>query len=69
MTIHGTLASTLYPGTTSTVSFTVDNPGNSKQQLGTIHLASIVACNTAFERHLPLGPRGHDLRVGRDRRY
>jgi len=44
LTIHGTSASTLYPGTSSTVSFTVDNPSPGHQQVGTIHLASIKAC-------------------------
>ncbi len=44
LTIHGTSASTLYPGTSSTVSFTVDNPSSGHEQLGTIHLASIKAC-------------------------
>jgi len=47
LTIHGTSASTLYPGTTSTVSFTVDNPSSGHQQLGTIHLASVKACTGA----------------------
>ena len=44
LTIHGSSASTLYPGTSSTVSFTVDNPSSGHQQLGTIHLASVKAC-------------------------
>jgi hypothetical protein len=44
LTIHGTSASTLYPGTSSTVSFTVDNPSPGRQQVGTIHLASVKAC-------------------------
>lgn len=44
LTIHGTSASTLYPGTSSTVSFTVDNPSPGHQQVGTIHLASVKAC-------------------------
>jgi hypothetical protein len=44
LTIHGSSASTLYPGTTSTISFTVDNPSSGHQQLGTIHLASVKAC-------------------------
>lgn len=44
MTLHGSSASTLYPGVSSTVSFTVDNPSSGSQQLGTIHLASIKAC-------------------------
>lgn len=42
--IKGTNASTLYPGTSSVVSFTVSNPGEGHEQLGTIHLAGIVAC-------------------------
>lgn len=44
LTIHGTTSSTLYPGTSTTVSFTVDNPSSGHQQLGTIHLASVHAC-------------------------
>jgi hypothetical protein len=44
LTIHGASASTLYPGTTSTISFTIDNPSSGHQQLGTIHLASVKAC-------------------------
>lgn len=44
LTLHGTSASTLYPGVSSTVSFTVDNPSSGHQQLGTIHLASVKAC-------------------------
>ena len=48
LTIHGTTGSTLYPGTSSTVSFTADNPASGYQQIGTIHLASVVACSAAF---------------------
>ena len=44
LTIHATSASTLYPGTSSTVSFTVDNPSPGHQQVGTIHLATVKAC-------------------------
>lgn len=44
LTIHGTSASALYPGTSSTVSFTVDNPSPGKQYVSTIHLATIKAC-------------------------
>jgi hypothetical protein len=44
LTIHGTVGSALYPGTSSTVTFTVDNPSSGHQQVGTIHLASIKAC-------------------------
>ncbi len=47
LTIHGTVASTLYPGVSSTVSFTADNPSSGHQQIGTIHLASIKACSGA----------------------
>src|SRR5437660_12080459 len=41
VTLHGTAASTLYPGTSSSVSFTVDNPSPGTQRVGTIHLASV----------------------------
>jgi hypothetical protein len=44
LTIHGSSASTLYPGTSSTISFTIDNSSPGHQQLGTIHLASVKAC-------------------------
>lgn len=44
LTIHGSSASTLYPGTSSAVSFTIDNPSSGHQQLGTVHLASVKAC-------------------------
>lgn len=43
--IHPTSASTLYPGTSSTVSFKVDNPSPGHQYMSTIHLASVKACN------------------------
>jgi hypothetical protein len=41
VTIKGTVASTLYPGGSSTVNFTVDNPSSAAQRVGTITLASI----------------------------
>src|SRR5436305_9811059 len=41
VTLHGTAATTLYPGTSSSVSFTVDNPSPGTQRVGTIHLASV----------------------------
>src|SRR5207302_10600248 len=41
VTLHGTAASTLYPGTSSSVSFTVDNPSPGTQRVGTIPLASV----------------------------
>lgn len=59
MTLHGVSASTLYPGGTSTVSFTVDNPGTGLQLLGTIHLASVVACDTGFVSGAC--PIGHEI--------
>jgi len=39
--LHGTTATTLFPGTSSTVTFTVDNPSAGTQRIGTIHLASV----------------------------
>jgi hypothetical protein len=59
VTLHGTSASALYPGTSSTVSFTVDNPGSGPQYVGTIHLASVVACDTAFVSGAC--PGGHEI--------
>jgi hypothetical protein len=48
LTLHPTLSGgNLYPGTTNTVSFTVDNPSPGHQLLNTIHLASIKACTGA----------------------
>jgi len=41
LTLHGTTASTLYPGTSSVVNFTVDNPSPGAQHLGTITLVSV----------------------------
>ncbi len=41
VTLHGTAATTLYPGTTSSVSFTVDNPSSGTQRVGTIRLVSV----------------------------
>jgi hypothetical protein len=41
VTLHGTVPSTLYPGTSSSVSFTVDNPSSGSQRVGTITLGSI----------------------------
>jgi len=44
LTLHGNAPTTLYPGTSSTVTFTVDNPSPGHQQLGTIYLAGVHAC-------------------------
>lgn len=41
MTIKGTVSSNLYPGGSSPVSFTIDNPSSAAQRVGTITLASI----------------------------
>jgi hypothetical protein len=41
VTIKGTVSSTLYPGGSSPVTFTVDNPSSATQRVGTITLASI----------------------------
>jgi hypothetical protein len=48
--LHGSAPTTLYPGTSSNVTFTVDNPGSGHQQLGTIYLASVDAYPTALDR-------------------
>jgi len=53
VTLHGTVSQSLYPGTSSPVSFTVDNPSTGRQRVGTIQLASVAvdaghsACTTA----------------------
>ena len=59
LTIHGSTGGSLYPGTTTTVTFTADNPSPGKQQIGTIHLSSIVACDTAFSGGTC--PSGHEV--------
>lgn len=41
VTLHATVSSSLYPGASSPVSFTVDNPSSGAQRVGTISLASI----------------------------
>jgi hypothetical protein len=41
VTLHATVTGALYPGTSSPVAFTVDNPSNGSQRVGTIHLASV----------------------------
>jgi len=53
VTLHGSAGTPLYPGGSSSVSFTADNAGASNLFVGTIHLASVSAdaghasCNTA----------------------
>lgn len=41
LVIHGTAATTLYPGTSSTVSFTVDNASTGHQYVNTISLTNV----------------------------
>jgi hypothetical protein len=41
VTLHGSVSSNLYPGTSTPVSFTVDNPSSGSQRVGTISLNSI----------------------------
>jgi hypothetical protein len=54
VTLHATVTSSLYPGTSSPVSFTVDNPSPGSQRVGTISLDSITvdaahsACSTTI---------------------
>jgi len=39
--IHGTTAASLFPGTSTTVSFTVDNPSQGAQRINAIQLESV----------------------------
>jgi hypothetical protein len=54
VTLHATISSNLYPGSSSPVSFTIDNPSSGTQRVGTITLASISVdaghstCSTAI---------------------
>ncbi len=41
VTLHATVTSNLYPGASSPVSFTVDNPSSGSQRVGTVTLTSI----------------------------
>jgi hypothetical protein len=41
VTLHATVSSNLYPGSSSPVTFTVDNPSSGSQRVGTVSLASI----------------------------
>jgi hypothetical protein len=43
LTLHATVSSSLYPGASSPVSFTVDNPSSGSERVGTISLSSITA--------------------------
>lgn len=48
LVLAGTTVDTLYPGTSTEVDFTAKNNSPGHQQLGTIYLASVVACDSAF---------------------
>ena len=41
VTLHATVSGSLYPGTSSPVTFTLDNPSSGKEKVGTISLTSI----------------------------
>jgi hypothetical protein len=41
VTLHASISSSLYPGSSSPVTFTVDNPSSGVQRVGTVSLTSI----------------------------
>lgn len=41
VTLHASISSSLYPGSSSPVTFTVDNPSDGVQRVGTVSLSSI----------------------------
>jgi len=43
VTLKGTVSGNLYPGASSTVTLTVDNPSSGKQRVGTVSLEKITA--------------------------
>jgi len=47
LALHGSTTGTLYPGSTVSISFTVDNPGGGTERLGAIYLAGVKACTGA----------------------
>jgi hypothetical protein len=59
VTLHATVTGSLYPGTSSPVTFTVDNPSSGKQKVGTISLVSITpdashsSCSTVLSGSTP----------------
>ena len=44
--LHATTTGPLYPGGSTPVTFTVDNPGTGSERVNTIHLASVTADGT-----------------------
>jgi hypothetical protein len=56
LTLHGTTTTTLYPGTSTPVNFTVDNPSTGHQFVGTITLTSVDAfTGPGFTNPIPVG--------------
>jgi len=59
VTLHATVGSSLFPGSSSPVSFTVDNPSSGAQRVGTISLQSITVdaghstCSTVLTGEKP----------------
>jgi hypothetical protein len=59
VTLHATVSSTLYPGASSPVTFTVDNPSSGAQRVGSISLQSITVdaghatCSTVLTGEKP----------------
>jgi hypothetical protein len=49
VTLHATVTGSLYPGTSSPVAFSVDNPSQGQQRVGTISLSSITVDGTHSE--------------------
>lgn len=47
LVLHGSTVGALYPGSSVSASFTVDNPGGGTERLGTIYLAGVKACTGA----------------------
>jgi hypothetical protein len=61
LVLAGTSASTLYPGTSSDVSFTAQNNSPGHQQLGTIYLSAVKACNPGAWNGTDCGSGGSEV--------
>jgi hypothetical protein len=61
LVLAGTTADTLYPGTHTTVSFTALNSSPGHQQLGTIYLAGVKACNPGSWNGTNCGAGGTEI--------
>jgi hypothetical protein len=54
--LHGTAGTALYPGTSSSVSFTVDNPSTGHEYVNKIHLTGVDAfAGPLFTNPIPTG--------------